>query len=78
MAENSGVGMSGLLAWLPAAEQALREGVGVYTVNPNYVDNTDAAAVQCECGAKHVHWAANQHSDWCPVAIFDLQKESKW
>jgi len=43
-----------------------------------YVDNSNANVVACECGAKHVHWAPDEHSDWCPAAIFGLKKESKW
>lgn len=49
---------------------------GKFTIE--YLDNSEASVAQCECGAKHVHWAAEQHSDWCPAAIFGLKKESKW
>lgn len=45
---------------------------------PNYIDNSHAHMAQCECGAKFVHWAPNEHSSWCPVAIFGLIKEKKW
>lgn len=49
---------------------------GKFTIE--YVDNSEANMLSCECGAKHVHWAPDQHSDWCPAAIFGLKKESKW
>lgn len=31
----------------------------------------------CECGAWAVHWATDEHSDWCPAAYYSPYKEKK-
>lgn len=47
-----------------------------YTINE--VDKAEVNVAECECGQKHIWWASDQHADYCPVAIFGLQKEKKW
>lgn len=31
----------------------------------------------CECGAWSVHWANEEHSDWCPAKFFTPHKEKR-
>jgi hypothetical protein len=31
----------------------------------------------CECGAWAVHWASQEHSDWCPAAWIQPFKDKK-
>lgn len=52
-----------------------RDDGSIYKFPESALDTIKANEVKCECGAKFVHWATNEHARWC--AAYQPNKEHK-